>query len=98
LQRGQRAYKPTSLALLESWRDVQEYAHSHASRDLLPAVQIIDREGTGYLRQLLSGVTTDEAQADYVASSGSARSEPAQTNCTAGWPQRVRIGNLAKNP
>jgi hypothetical protein len=67
LQCGQRAYKPTSLALFESWRDVQEFARSHASRDLLPVVQIIDREGTGYLRQLLSGVTTDEAQADYVA-------------------------------
>jgi AAA domain len=35
LQRGQRAYKPTSLALFERWSDVQEYARSHAGRDLL---------------------------------------------------------------
>jgi superfamily I DNA/RNA helicase len=68
LQRGQRAYKPTSLALFERWSDVQEYARSHAGRDLLPVVQIIDREGTDYLRQLLSRVTTDESQADYVVS------------------------------
>jgi superfamily I DNA/RNA helicase len=68
LMNGQRAYKPTALALFESWSDVQEYARSHAGRDLLPVVQIIDREGTDYLRQLLSSVTKDESQADYVVS------------------------------
>jgi UvrD-like helicase C-terminal domain/AAA domain len=68
LMNGQRAYKPTALALFESWGDVQEYARSHAGRDLLPVVQIIDREGTDYPRQLLSSVTKDESQADYVVS------------------------------
>jgi hypothetical protein len=38
-----------------------------SQRRLGLAVQIIDREGTDYLRQLLSSVS-DEAQADYVVS------------------------------
>jgi hypothetical protein len=67
LMRGQRAYSPASLALFESWRDVQEYAASYAGRDLLPIVQIIDREGTAYLRELLSRASP-EAEADYVVS------------------------------
>lgn len=67
LMRGQRTFTPASLALFETWRDVQDYANSFAGRDLLPIVQIIDREGTGYLRGLLSRVTP-EAEADYVVS------------------------------
>jgi superfamily I DNA/RNA helicase len=67
LMNGQRAYRPTSLALFESWQDVQEYAHSFAGRDLLPIIQIIDREGTDYLRNLLSRISP-EAEADYVVS------------------------------
>jgi hypothetical protein len=67
LMRGERAYKPTSLTLFESWGDVQEYARGYAGRDLLPIVQIIDREGTDYLRQLLAKVSP-EAEADYVVS------------------------------
>jgi superfamily I DNA/RNA helicase len=65
--RGERAYKPTSPTLFESWGDVQEYARGYAGRDLLPIVQIIDREGTDYLRQLLAKVSP-EAEADYVVS------------------------------
>jgi hypothetical protein len=67
LMSGQRAYRPTSLALFESWQDVQEYAGSFAGRDLLPVVQIIDREGTDYLRALLSRISPED-QADYVIS------------------------------
>ncbi|MEW6347083.1 MAG: UvrD-helicase domain-containing protein [Paraburkholderia sp.] len=67
LMRGQRAHKPNSLTLFETWRDVQEYAKSFAGRDLLPVVQIIDREGIQYLRDLLSRVTP-EPEADYVVS------------------------------
>jgi UvrD-like helicase family protein len=67
LMRGERTFSPASLALFETWRDVQEYANSYAGRDLLPIVQIIDREGTDYLRALLSRVTP-EAEADYVVS------------------------------
>jgi superfamily I DNA/RNA helicase len=64
---GQRAYRPTSLALFESWQDVQEYAHSFAGRDLLPIIQIIDREGPDYLRNLLSRISP-ETEVDYVVS------------------------------
>ncbi|MFM0742143.1 3'-5' exonuclease [Paraburkholderia xenovorans] len=67
LMRGERAYKPASLTLFESWQDVQDYAAGFAGRDLLPIVQIIDREGTDYLRELLSRVSP-EAEADYVVS------------------------------
>ena len=67
LMRGERAFRPASLALFETWREVQDYAASFAGRDLLPIVQIIDREGTDYLRDLLSRATP-EADADYVVS------------------------------
>ncbi|MFM0665008.1 3'-5' exonuclease [Paraburkholderia sediminicola] len=67
LMHVQRAYKPTSLTLFESWADVQEYARGHAGRDLLPIVQLIDNHGTDYLRDLLSRVST-EKDADYVVS------------------------------
>jgi superfamily I DNA/RNA helicase len=67
LMRGQRTYSPASLALFETWRDVQDYASSYAGRDLLPIVQIIDREGTAFLRDMLSRVSP-EAEADYVVS------------------------------
>ncbi|ASW04222.1 3'-5' exonuclease [Paraburkholderia aromaticivorans] len=67
LMRGQRTYSPASLALFETWRDVQEYASSYAGRDLLPIVQIIDREGTAFLRDMLSRASP-EAEADYVVS------------------------------
>lgn len=67
LMMGQRAHKPAALTLFESWSDVQDYAKSYAGRDLLPVVQIIDREGTDYLRQLLARVTP-EGEADYVIS------------------------------
>ena len=42
LMRGQRTFTPASLALFESWQDVQDYASSLAGRDLLPVVQIVD--------------------------------------------------------
>ncbi|CAG9209286.1 hypothetical protein BCAR13_1840003 [Paraburkholderia caribensis] len=45
LTRGERTFSPASLALFVTWRDVQEYAASYAGRDLLPIVQIIDRQG-----------------------------------------------------
>jgi hypothetical protein len=67
LMRGQRTFSPASLALFETWRDVQQYAATHAGRDLLPVVQLIDREGTAYLRDLLSRASP-EAEADYVVS------------------------------
>lgn len=67
LMRGQRTFSPASLALFETWRDVQEYAASYAGRDLLPIVQIIDREGTAFLRDMLSRVSP-ESEADYVVS------------------------------
>jgi superfamily I DNA/RNA helicase len=38
-----------------------------AGRDLLPVVQIIDREGTDYLRTLLSRISPED-KADYVVS------------------------------
>lgn len=66
LMRGACIFTPASLALFETWKDVQDYANSFAGRDLLPVVQIIDREGAGYLRDLLSQATP-EAEADYVA-------------------------------
>ncbi|BCF95283.1 3'-5' exonuclease [Paraburkholderia largidicola] len=67
LMRGERTFSPASLALFETWRDVQEYAASYAGRDLLPLVQIIDREGIAYLRDMLSRASP-EAEADYVVS------------------------------
>ncbi|WGS55045.1 ATP-binding domain-containing protein (plasmid) [Paraburkholderia sp. D15] len=67
LMHGQRAYRPTSLALFESWRDVQEYARGQAGRDLLPIVQLIDNHGTDFLRELLARVSS-EKEADYVVS------------------------------
>jgi len=67
LKQGQRAYKPAALALFESWSDVVDYAKTFAGRDLLPIVQIIEREGTDYLRSLLSRVSS-ESDADYVVS------------------------------
>jgi hypothetical protein len=67
LMRGERTFSPSSLALFETWRDVQEYAASYAGRDLLPIVQIIDREGTAYLRAMLSRASP-ETEADYVVS------------------------------
>jgi hypothetical protein len=38
---------------------VQDYASSYAGRDLLPIVQIIDREGTAFLRDMLSRVSPE---------------------------------------
>lgn len=67
LMRGERTFSPALLALFETWRDVQEYAASYAGRDLLPIVQIIDREGTVFLRDMLSRVSP-ENEADYVVS------------------------------
>lgn len=67
LMRGQRAWRPTSLALFESWRDVQTYAESFAGRDLFPIVNLIDQQGTDYLRGLLERISPEE-HADYVIS------------------------------
>jgi len=67
LMGGQRAHKPTSLTLFESWSDVQEYARGQAGRDLLPIVMLIDNHGTDYLRDLLARVSP-ESEADYVVS------------------------------
>jgi hypothetical protein len=67
LMRGQRAWRPTSLALFESWKDVQTYAESFAGRDLFPIVNLIDQQGTGYLRGLLERISPEE-NADYVIS------------------------------
>lgn len=68
LKRGARAWRPTSLALFDSWKDVQEYARTFAGRDLFPMVNIIDTQGTGYLRSLLSQIEPDESKAAYVIS------------------------------
>jgi len=43
------------------------YASSFAGRDLLPVVQIIDREGIDYLRTLLSRISPED-KAHYVVS------------------------------
>jgi hypothetical protein len=67
LKRGQRTHAPAALSLFESWSDVQEYARSHAGRDLLSLVMIIDNHGISHLRQMLASVT-QEAEADYVVS------------------------------
>lgn len=68
LKRGERAWRPTSLALFESWKDVQDYARTFSGRDLLPIVNIIDTQGTAYLRALLSRIEPDESKASYVIS------------------------------
>lgn len=67
LMRGERAYGPAALTLFESWRDVQEYAKSHAGRDLQALVTIIEDGGAAQLKRLLRSVTPEE-QADYVVS------------------------------
>lgn len=67
LMRGQRAWSPTSLALFDTWKDVQEYANTFSGRDLLPIVKIIDDQGTDYLRSLLTRISKEE-DADYVIS------------------------------
>jgi hypothetical protein len=67
LMQGQRAWRPTSLALFETWKDVQEYSKTFAGRDLLPIVTIVDNQGTGYLRSLF-GRLSPEHEADYVIS------------------------------
>jgi superfamily I DNA/RNA helicase len=67
LMRGQRAWRPTSLALFESWKDVQTYAESFAGRDLFPIVNLIDQQGTDYLRGLLERISPEQT-ADYVIS------------------------------
>jgi len=67
LMRGQRIGYPASLALFETWEEVQEYAESFAGRDLQPLVKLIDNEGVDYLRLILSRVSP-EAEADYIVS------------------------------
>lgn len=67
LMRGQRIGYPASLALFETWEDVQEYAESFAGRDLQPLVNLIDNEGVDYLRLILTRVSP-EADADYIVS------------------------------
>jgi len=67
LMRGERISFPASLALFETWEDVQEYAESFAGRDLQPLVRLIDNEGVDYLRLILSRVSP-ESEADYVIS------------------------------
>ncbi|WP_020201351.1 3'-5' exonuclease [Cupriavidus sp. WS] len=67
LMRGERIGFPATLALFETWEDVQEYAESFAGRDLLPLVKLIDNEGVDYLRLILSRVSP-EAEADYLVS------------------------------
>lgn len=67
LQHGQRIEYPASLALFESWEDVQDYAESFAGRDLLPLVKLIDEHGVDYLRRLLASVSPEDG-ADYLIS------------------------------
>ncbi len=47
---------------------MQDYARTFSSRDLLPIVNIIDTQGTAYLRALLSRIEPDESKASYVIS------------------------------
>lgn len=67
LMRGERIAYPATLALFETWEEVQEYAESFSGRDLQPLVKLIDSEGVDYLRLILTRVTP-EAEADYVIS------------------------------
>ncbi|WP_427308574.1 3'-5' exonuclease [Cupriavidus sp. H39] len=67
LMRGQRIGYPATLALFESWEEVQEHAESFAGRDLQPLVKLIDNEGVDYLRLILTRVSP-EADADYIVS------------------------------
>ncbi|CAG2159735.1 3'-5' exonuclease [Cupriavidus numazuensis] len=67
LMRGERIGYPASLALFETWDEVQEYAESFAGRDLKPLVTLIDSEGVDYLRLILSRVAP-ETEADYIVS------------------------------
>ena len=67
LMRGERIGYPASLALFETWEEVQEYAESLAGRDLQPLVKLIDSEGVDYLRLILTRVSP-ESEADYVIS------------------------------
>jgi superfamily I DNA/RNA helicase len=69
LIRGQRAWRPISLALFENWREVQDYSRTFAGRDLFPIVGIIDNHGTAYLRSLLSRIEPDESKADVMVAS-----------------------------
>lgn len=67
LMRGQRISYPSSLALFETWEEVQEFSESLAGRDLQPLVKLIDSEGVDYLRLILSRISP-ENEADYVLS------------------------------
>ncbi|SDD58084.1 UvrD/REP helicase N-terminal domain-containing protein [Cupriavidus sp. YR651] len=67
LMRGERISYPASLALFETWEEVQDYADSLAGRDLQPLVKLIDSEGVDYLRLILTRVSP-EKEADYVIS------------------------------
>ncbi|CAG9186039.1 3'-5' exonuclease [Cupriavidus pampae] len=67
LMHGQRVAYPATLALFESWDEVQEYADSFAGRDLKPLVKLIDDEGVDYLRLILTRVSP-ENEADYIVS------------------------------
>lgn len=67
LMQGKIAFRPTSLALFETWHDVQDYAKTAAGRDLLPIVLLINDHGTNYLRKLLTQ-SVPESEADYVVS------------------------------
>nr|WP_315593839.1 3'-5' exonuclease [uncultured Cupriavidus sp.] len=67
LMRGERIAYPASLALFETWEEVQEFSESLAGRDLQPLVKLIDSEGVDYLRLILTRVSP-EKEADYVIS------------------------------
>lgn len=67
LMRGQRIGYPATLALFETWDEVQEYADSFAGRDLKPLVKLIDSEGVDYLRLILTRVCPED-EADYIVS------------------------------
>jgi UvrD-like helicase C-terminal domain/AAA domain len=67
LMRGQRVAFPATLALFETWDEVQEYAESFAGRDLKPLVSLIDNEGVDYLRLILTRVSPED-EADYIVS------------------------------
>lgn len=67
LMRGQRLGYPATLALFETWEEVQEYAESFAGRDLKPLVTLIDNEGVDYLRLIHTRVFPED-EADYIVS------------------------------
>jgi hypothetical protein len=67
LMAGRRTYKPAAFTLFETWKDAREYAESHAGRDMLPVVQLIDAYGSGYLRDLAGRIAPDD-KAEYVIS------------------------------